>query len=124
MHGGGFLFPKRLGPIKNDFSSVRKQHSVSPADYEFAVKNLYGRLRDTYERLVEEFIFCDVVRRGVDQIETQKLRFVHLPDALAIRFHEGMSRVNTYRSHDNPASATVSVPTPDEFDTDIKFIRI
>ncbi|MFW8609757.1 MULTISPECIES: AAA family ATPase [Rhizobium] len=118
----GLSVSKRLGPIKNDFSSVRKQHSVSPADYEFAVKNLYGRLRDTYERLVEEFIFCDVVRRGVDRIETQKLRFVHLPDALAIRFHEGMSRVNTY-SHDNPASATVSVPTPDEFDTDIKFIE-
>lgn len=117
----GLPVSKRLGPIKNDFAPARKLHAVSPAEYEFAVKNLYGRLRDTYERLVEEYIFCDVVRRGVDRIETQKLRMVHLSDALAIRFHEGMTRVNTY-SHDNPASGTVPIPTPDEFDADIKFI--
>jgi hypothetical protein len=59
--------------------------------------------RDSYERLVEENIFCDVVRRGVDRIETQKLRMVHLSDALAMRFHDGMTKANTY-SHDNPAS--------------------
>ena len=29
-------------------------HTSSPADYEFKVKHLYGRLRDSYERLVEE----------------------------------------------------------------------
>src|SRR3546814_18735668 len=42
------------------------------------------------------------------------LRFVTLPDALAIQFHEGMSRANT-PSHDNPASDTVPVPKPAEF---------
>lgn len=75
-----------------------------------------------YERLVEEHIFCDVVRRGVDRIETQRLRMVHLSETLAIRFHEGMTRTNAY-SHDNPASATVAVPTPDEFDVDVTFIE-
>src|SRR3546814_13223524 len=75
---------------------------------------LYGRLRDTYERVVEEVIFCDIVRRGSDVVQTQMLRFVTLPDALAIQFHEGMSRANTH-SHDNPASDTVPVPKPAEF---------
>lgn len=40
------------------------------AEYEIAIKNRYGRLRDTYERLVERYIFCDVIRRGVDRIAT------------------------------------------------------
>ena len=79
-------------------------------------------MRDTYERVIEEVIFCDIVRRKVDNIETQKLRYVQLSDALAIRFHEGMTKANTY-SHDNPASGTVPVPPPDEFDQDVEFVE-
>src|SRR5258708_6895286 len=104
------------------FLTVPKLHGTSPTDYEYKVKHLYGRLRDSYERLVEEFIFCDVVRRGVDRIETQKLRMVHLSDALAIRFSEGMTKANTH-SHDNPAAGTVAVPSPAEFQADLAFIE-
>jgi hypothetical protein len=101
---------------------LKKLHTSSPADYEFKVKHLYGRLRDSYERLVEEHIFCDVVRRGVDRIETQKIRMVHLSDALAIRFHDGMTKANTH-SHDNPASDTVSIPDPAAFESDLAYIE-
>jgi energy-coupling factor transporter ATP-binding protein EcfA2 len=71
-----------------------------------------------YERVVEEVIFRDIVRRGADVIQTQLLRYVTLSDALAIRFHDGMTRANTH-SHDNPAADTVPVPTPVEFKADI-----
>lgn len=118
----GLNVNKRLARIRNDFAPIKKLHATSPADYEIAIKNLYGRLRDTYERLVEEYIFCDVIRRGVDRVETQKLRMVHLSDALAVRFHEGMSKANTY-SHDNPAAATVAVPDPAEFESDVASIE-
>lgn len=118
----GLSVTKRLARIRNDFSPLKKLHASSPSDYEFRVKHLYGRLRDSYERLVEEHIFCDVVRRGADRIETQKLRMVHLSDALAIRFHDGMTKANTY-SHDNPASDTVSIPDPAEFEADVAYIE-
>jgi hypothetical protein len=62
------------------------------------------------------------VRRGVDRIETQKLRMVHLSDVLAIRFHEGMTKANTH-SHDNPAADTVPVPDPADFEKDIASIE-
>lgn len=114
----GLNVAKRIGRIKNDSAQLSKLHTTSPADYEVAVKNLYGRLRDTYERVVEEVIFGDIVRRGTDVIQTQLLRYVCLSDALAIRFHEGMTRANTY-SHDNPAADTVQVPTPAEFATHV-----
>src|SRR3546814_10396327 len=90
-----------------------KLYATSPADYEYEIKGLYGRLRDTYERVVEEVIFCDIVRRGSDVVQTQMLRFVTLPDALAIQFHEGMSRAHTH-THVNPASDTVPVPKTEE----------
>lgn len=114
----GLTVAKRIGQLKNDSAGLPKLHGSSPSQYEVSIKNLYGRLRDTYERMVEEIIFRDIVRRGVDVIQTQLLRYVTLPDGLAIRFHEGMTRANTH-SHDNPASDTVPVPTPDEFKSDI-----
>ncbi|MGA0602961.1 AAA family ATPase [Caulobacter sp. KR2-114] len=114
----GLPVKRRLNLIKSEFGPVKALHGVSAADYEFKVKGLYGRLRDTYERAVEECIFRDVVTRGADRVETLKLRYVHLSDGLAIRFHEGMTRANTY-SHDNPAAETVETPEPDEFEKDL-----
>lgn len=109
----GLSVDKRIKYIRNQAASLPKLLSTSPSEYEVAVKNLYGRLRDTYERMVEEIIFSDIVRRGSDVVQTQMLRYVTLPDPLALRFHEGMTRANTH-SHDNPASDTVPVPKPDD----------
>lgn len=119
----GMDVSKRLGRIKNDAAGLRKLLAASPSDYEYYVKNLYGRLRDTYERAVEEVIFRNIVRRGSDVVQTQSLRYVRLTDELAIRFHAGMTLANTH-SHDNPAADTVAVRTPDQFDGDIAEFEI
>ena len=95
----------------------------SPAEYEYEAKNFYGRLRDTYERVVEEVIFQNILRRGTDVIQTQKLRFITLPDSLAIKFHQGMTNANTH-SHDNPASDTVPRPNPAQLKTDLSALEI
>ena len=114
----GLNVAKRIGKIKSDFAPLPKLLKSSPSEYEYRVKHLYGRLRDTYERAVEEVIFRDIVRRGADVIQTQLLRYVALSDELAIRFHEGMTRANTH-SHDNPAADTVLASKPEEFEADI-----
>ncbi|MYI68658.1 MAG: hypothetical protein F4103_07915, partial [Boseongicola sp. SB0673_bin_14] len=118
----GLNVAKRIGKIRNHFAPLAKLQKTSPADYECQLKNLYGRLRDTYERAVEEVIFKDIVRRGSDVIQTQLLRYVTLPDALALRFHEGMARANAH-SHDNPAADTVRVPTPEQFSADVSSLE-
>jgi|1186.fasta_scaffold1220035_1 hypothetical protein len=33
--------------------------TIFQANYEYQIKNLYGRLRDTYERVVEEIVLRD-----------------------------------------------------------------
>ncbi|MGH7119147.1 MAG: AAA family ATPase [Acetobacteraceae bacterium] len=114
----GLNVAKRIARIKNDFAPLAKLHASSPSDYEYQIKNLYGRLRDTYERVVEEVIFHGVVQRGTDVIQTQFLRYVSLSGDHAIRFHKGMTRASTY-SHDNPAAETVPVPTPSEVKEDV-----
>ena len=112
----GLNVAKRIGQIRTKFSPLPKLYADSPSDYEYEIKGLFGRLRDTYERMVEETIFCDIVRRGTDVIQTQLLRYVTLPDDLAVRFHEGMTLANSH-SHDNPAADTVPVPKPEDFTT-------
>lgn len=118
----GLPVKKRLNLIKQDFAPLRKLHQTSPGDYERHLKNLYGRLRDTYERIVEECLFQNVIRRGVDRVETQKLRMVQISDAIANRFHVGMTKANTF-SHDNPESETVVTPKPEEFEKDLMYIQ-
>lgn len=119
----GLNVAKRISKIKNDFAPLPKLMKTSPAEYGYQLKHLYGRLRDTYERAVEEVIFKDIVRRGTDVIQTQLLRYVTLSDALAVRFHEGMTRANTH-SHDNPAADTVQVPTPEQFNDDVSSLEM
>ena len=114
----GMNVASRLKLIKSEAVGVKKLHTTSPTTYEYQMKGLYGRLRDTFERAVEEVIFHDIVQRFSERVETLKLRYVHLSDALAIRFHDGMTKANTH-SHDNPAAETVQTPAPAEFDVDI-----
>lgn len=104
---------QRVPVLKAAAKSIEGLHDTSPSDYEYEAKNLYGRLRDTYERVVEECLFAGVISRGADRIETLKLRYVHVTDDLANKFYEGMTTANTY-SHDNPAAATVEPPTPEK----------
>lgn len=118
----GLPVKKRVAEIKKEFPAVQARHGDSDSDYEFKVKGLYGRLRDTYERVVGECIFNQVVTRGADRIETLRLRCVHLSDELAVRFHEGMTKANTF-SHDNPAAETVKTPDPAEFEADLAHLE-
>ena len=118
----GATVKRRIGRLKNDMARLPKLQATSPSDYEVEMKNLYGRLRDCYERVVEQHIFQDVVSRGSDAVRTQLLRKVSLSDEHALRFHEGMTKANTY-SHDNPAAETVANPTPEEFEKEVAFLE-
>jgi hypothetical protein len=79
---------------------------------------VYSRLRDAYERTVEECLFHDTISRFNEVVKTQNLRYVDLPDEYAVRFHEGMTKANTF-SHDNPSAGTATLPEPHEINADI-----
>ncbi|HJP22243.1 MAG TPA: hypothetical protein QF861_11860 [Alphaproteobacteria bacterium] len=48
-----------------------------------------------------------------------ELRYVVLPDDLATRFHQGMSKANNY-SHDNPQTKSKPIPKPGELESDLE----
>jgi hypothetical protein len=108
---------QRLNVLKQEFQVIRKLHQTSPSDYERKTKDIYGRLRDTWERAVEEVIFKGVIRRFSNDVRTRELRYVELSDDHADRFKEGMDKASMH-SHDNPTTQNVLVPVPDEVETD------
>lgn len=117
----GLPVTKRVGVLKDRLQRTRKLSQESPAEYQIEAKMLYGRLRDAWERLVEEKLFQGVVTRFGQGIETQKLRYVHVSDDLYRRVEAGMTKTSIY-SHDNPAAGTAPIPAPDEIVADLEEI--
>ena len=109
---------KRVNYLTGKLAQLKKLHETSPTDYEVEAKNLYGRLRDAYERFVEERLFKDVVVRYRDEVRTKMLRYVSLPDVIARRFHEAFTKASLH-SHDNPRAKDVAPPDPAEIEADL-----
>lgn len=108
----------RIGYLKNKLPQLKGLETTSRTDYEVEAKALYGRLRDAYERLVEEKLFHNVVTRFRSAIQTRELRFVTVPDAIAKRFHLAFTKASLH-SHDNPSAADITPPDTTEISADL-----
>ncbi|WP_174984176.1 AAA family ATPase [Pandoraea commovens] len=93
-----------------------------PDRYEQMVRDGYRKLRDCWERIVEETLFGDTVRRFRKSVNTKMLKRAYVDDADFLAVWEGMSRCSNY-THDGAMEAPPPMPTPDNFDTDISAIR-
>ena len=109
----------RLKELKPKVAEAKITADRSPDKYERDGKDVYGRMRDTWERLVEELLFHKVVQRFSRNVATSELRYLSAdPDILA-RIDAGMTRTSTF-SHDNPIALTDPFPQPDEMEADLK----
>ena len=118
----GKSLKKRLGTMDVLLAKVKKAEGDPPTQYGLEVRNFYGRLRDCWERLVEEKVFFGVITRFEQAIKTQNLRYVEITDDLHRRIEAGMERASTY-SHDNPASLTAPIPSASEVAADLRDLR-
>jgi len=110
----------RIGKLRAQHQEIDKLYrdGDEPAHREMTL-TVYGLLRDTWERAVEEVLFGEVVVRYRKGVETSRLKdvIVELSDYETV--DRGMSKCSNYR-HDNPALAGVSVPDPNELLADIE----
>lgn len=107
----------RIGVLKNELAGLNKQHDTGDQHYERDVRDWYGRLRESWERAVEEHLFNDAVRRFSQSVNTKQLEHALkniLPDDYA-KIEKGMTRASTaFRGHDGAAGLNRPVPTPEE----------
>lgn len=118
----GLKIGKRIGVLKNDLVSLKKQHDSGDVGYERNVRDWYGRLRESWERAVEECLFNDAVRRFGHSVQTNRLekalQKVQPGDWPAIE--KGMTRASAaIRGHDGAAGLNPPIPTPDEAKRDL-----
>jgi len=106
--------------------AVRAQKALNDdkniEEYERLVRDGYRKLRDTWERLIEEGLFGEVVRRFRNSIETKRLKCAYVDDQDFQEVWEGMTRCSNY-THDAPIDAPPPVPEPDDFIADVARLK-
>lgn len=95
--------------------------------YSRDAKHIYGKMRETWERLVEEWLIRNVVQRFSREVKTQNIRYIvdSTPEDVAT-ISEGMGKCSTYfEGHDTATGLGVTaMPDIDELFADITALEI
>lgn len=108
----------RINELKQSVTKAIRAADQSANQYERDAKQIYGRMRDAWERLVEELLFKGVIQRFQKDIKTKELRYLTADPDILSRIDRGMTRCSTY-SHDNPIPNTDPIPEPNELIADL-----
>lgn len=118
----GLPVSKRVGVIRDRHQRLSKAFKEGALEeYRDGIWLLYGLLRESWERAVEEVLFNEAILRYGREIQTKRLEKaldVSLADYVALE--AGMDRCSTYNAgHDAAPAANLVVPEPDEVLADI-----
>ena len=124
---------ERIGKLRVLWQAAEKLHRTAGQEsYESAAREIYGFLREAWERAITEVLLNDVVDRYRPSIETKKLRFLHdITPADCETVDAEMTQCSRWiRGHDQAAADGTPVPGPgelkariDALDTWVKNIR-
>jgi hypothetical protein len=109
--------------LKSKFQQAEKLFKeADSAIYEAFACDLYGRLRETWERSVEELLLNDSVRRFRRSIETNRLKKLSDIKSEDIECVEAaMTKCSKHlRGHDKAVAINEPVPAPAELRADIE----
>ncbi len=109
-----YLEGKRLPALK-----AMDENSQEYAD---GARDVGEKLRETWERLVEENLLQATVMRLRPSVQTQNLEMVQVTDDDWEKVHHGMTRTSGW-SHDTARATGSPPPSPDELTKEIDEIR-
>jgi ABC-type uncharacterized transport system ATPase subunit len=108
---------ERIGKLRVRFQEADKIYRTSGADaYEGMARDIYGALREAWERAISEVLLNDVVERYRHSIETKKLRHLHdITEIDCTTVETAMTECSRWmRGHDRPAADGTPFPAPSE----------
>lgn len=109
----------RVGQLKDRLQTLSAAHRKGEVDtYNEGGELFYKKLRETWERAIEEHLFANVVKRYKRDVETSRLRDVKIIDTDYDTVDENMSRCSSF-VHDSPGEDAVQIPAPDELEKDL-----
>ena len=112
---------RRIRRLQHDLREAEALlHSEDRQGYERLAKGVYERLRESWERAVEEKLLYQVVQRFSTDIQTSRLRVLSdITDADIERVTREMTRCSNY-GHDDAGAVNRGVPEPDIVRGDIE----
>jgi energy-coupling factor transporter ATP-binding protein EcfA2 len=113
---------KKIGHLLKEWQSAEKLSRDGHKDaYEKEAKNLYGLLREAWERALEEILLGGIVERYRPNIQTRQIGMIADIQAEDCKSVEtAMTKCSTWLTgHDQAAAARAPVPAPIELKTDI-----
>ncbi|WP_045378201.1 hypothetical protein [Vibrio campbellii] len=112
----------RIGALKQHLVLAKKAAAISHDDYKYQASIMYSRMRETWERLIEEWLIRGVVERFNREIKTQSCRYLTDISELDIETIESaMSKCSTYMfGHDMSLEASGAFPSCEEIEQDLK----
>lgn len=117
---------KRLGILKNEYQTLEKiERTETEEVYRERVKPLYGKLRETWERFVEEVFLNGTVQRFGREIQTKRLaKIIDLTIDDYNLVDDNMSKCSTYfLGHDSAGTLIEQMPDSSEFLSDLKTLE-
>lgn len=117
---------ERVGVLKSHHqtAAATRRRQGDPA-YEPEARRIYGLLRETWERCVEELLLNGAVVRFERAVQTQRLRpLVDITDNDLDVIDTAMTKCSRFlEGHDEPAAVMDPVPGPDELLADIESLE-
>lgn len=117
---------KRLGVLKNNLVRLKSiEKNKTEEVYRELAKPFYGKLRETWERFIEEVLLNKVVQRFGREIQTLRIKVLtDLTDNDYNLIEENMKKCSTYmRGHDSSGALIETMPDCDEIEADIKVLE-
>ena len=114
---------ERISYLKRRHQSARTAfRKGDTTTYESDVSHIYGRLREAWERGVEEVLLSGIVQRFDEPVKTQLARFLtDICEDDIEKLNQGMAKCSRWIfGHDTPIPDSGPPPSPDELLQDIK----
>lgn len=108
---------------KFDLKKIEELHDNGSTDYEAHVRSFCDRLRESWERLIEEGVFYETVTRFCTGVKTLRLDSVEVDDDVADRIYWGMTKISNWTAHDPAKAKCLTMPAPEELKTHVAEIR-
>jgi energy-coupling factor transporter ATP-binding protein EcfA2 len=111
--------PGRKQWLSEQLVRLKKLHVAADPDYEAQLRFFYDRLRESWEKLIEEKLFAQVIARFLPQVQTLRLREAVVDDDIVTQVHFGMTAVSSYTGHDRASAKGGALAEPSECEMDL-----
>ena len=112
----------RIGKIREEISELEKRgYDPDNGDYVRDIDHIYNSMRKAWERVVEEILFNEVIKRFEPGVSTNRLRVAHYtPEEDYNAIDKGMTECSKFTGHDWADEMPSNLPSMEKIVSDFE----